>query len=463
MIYSLRRRLLVIVLSAVVFAWVVASVSIFYSAQNKVHKVLDAHLAQTAETLLSLVKVEFGENHPAGHTKIIADKLSRLQELEEDLTEPKHDKRLVFQISVSRDRLRFFSAQAPDELLSGNKSGLAESIADGKAWRVFTLHDRQNSITVHVAEPRRVRHRLVKRIAFDLVFPVLIGLPILWLALWTGIGRGLAPLQRLADQISRRDQSHLYSMSLSKVPAEAKPLVTALNKLFVRLEDALEREKRFTADAAHELRTPLAGLKTQAQVALRTTDENVRGTALLQLVRGVDRSSHLIDQLLTLARFYADDVARELSEISMGHLLRDVLSDIAPLAHERNIDIILQHKIDTNTRGHSDALAAMLRNIVDNAIRYSPIGGTVELSVDESNGYVVVQVDDNGPGIPITERENAFGRFCRLGRNEAPGSGLGLSIAQRIADMHGIVLGLDTSPARGLRVNIRFPRSGEAR
>lgn len=223
------------------------------------------------------------------------------------------------------------------------------------------------------------------------------------------------------------------------------------------------RERRFTADAAHELRTPLAGLKTQAQVALRTTDENVRGTALLQLVGGVDRSSHLIDQLLTLARFYADDVARELSEISMGHLLRDVLSDIAPLARERNIDIILQHKIDTNTRGHSEALAVMLRNIVDNAIRYSPIGGTVEVSVGESNGYVVVHVDDNGPGIPVTERENAFGRFCRLGRNEAPGSGLGLSIAQRIADTHGVVLGLDTSPARGLRVNIRFPRSGEAR
>jgi two-component system sensor histidine kinase QseC len=337
--------------------------------------------------------------------------------------------------------------------------GYRDELIDGNAWRVFLLTDPVHSVRIAVGESYEVRNELIFDILFNTLLPILLTLPLLALIIWTGVGRGLGPLKKVAGEIAQRSPSQLQPLSVRDTPEEIRPLAQSLNSLLERLDEALESERRFTANAAHELRTPLAGLKTQAQVALRATSESQRIQMLNKILEGVDRATHLVGQLLTLARLDPDVAAAQYEPVDMVQTAVAVVGERAPSALEKNIEIELTEDSRGVVNGDAAALAILIRNLVDNAIRYTPPGGRVEASIaTREDSSVTLTVTDNGPGIPEIERARVFERFYRAPGSSSQGCGLGLSIVQRIAELHGARVELNTPAAgSGLKVTVRFP------
>jgi two-component system sensor histidine kinase QseC len=308
---------------------------------------------------------------------------------------------------------------------------------------------------VQVGENSARRQALRDYIAWRILIPILLALPLLALMIWYGVSRAMVPLRNIAADVKNRRPDNLHPIEGTVVPLEAQPLIDALNALFQRLQQAFETERRFTADAAHELRTPLAALKTQAQVALRATADAERRQALTQVINGVDRATHLAQQLLTLARIDPTLwVGRD--QVDLPALASEVLAEIAPAALAHDIDLGLEARATAVLRGDSAMLGILLRNLVDNAIKFTPAGGKVEVRVGRDGRRIVLSVDDSGPGIPPQERTRVFERFYRQIGALAPGSGLGLSIVKRIADLHHAAVRLGDSPLGGLRVEVIF-------
>jgi two-component system sensor histidine kinase QseC len=267
-------------------------------------------------------------------------------------------------------------------------------------------------------------------------------------------------MRRIADEVGQRAADRLDPVDLEIVPAEIKPLIDELNKLFLRLKQAFEREQRFSADAAHELRTPLAALKTQAQVALKATDEKERQQQLQNVIAGVDRCTHVIQQLLTLCRMSPETVTLEDPiEVDVARMAAEVIAQLAPIAVDKQIDIELIAK-DTNCiiMGNATGLYALIRNLVDNAIRYTPQGGTIKVFVVRQENTLVIRVVDSGSGIPAELRARVFERFYRVLGTNTQGSGLGLAIVHQIVQLHkGTVTLKEPASGIGLEVEVTFP------
>jgi two-component system sensor histidine kinase QseC len=298
---------------------------------------------------------------------------------------------------------------------------------------------------------------LARHITLKILLPTFIALPVLALLIWFGVGAGLQPLKRLKQEVKQRTANRLEPLAMAGVPEEVAPLAQALNDLFVRLQQAFEGERRFTADAAHELRTPLAALKIQAQVALRSTDETERQSALENVLRGVDRATRLVTQLLTLARVDPETAAIDYKPVELRGLAASVMADLEPLAHAKQIEMTLEDCSLCKVLGDDAQLGLLLRNLLDNAIRYTPAGGKVSVTVRNTNG-ISLEVRDTGPGIAETEREQVQQRFYRITGNGEEGSGLGLSIVRRIAELHGAKLVLsDNDLGHGLLANVIWP------
>lgn len=310
--------------------------------------------------------------------------------------------------------------------------------------------------------PISIRHldkELAEHLIETLLAPLLFGLPLLAAWIWFATRRGLAPLDAVAAEVGSRAPERLEPLALTAAPREIRPLLDALNDLFARVERTLDGERRFTADAAHELRTPLAALAAQAQVALRARDAAERDHALAQILAGSQRAGRLVEQLLTLARLEpaagltgdAVDLAVLASEACVSH---------GATALEKDVALELEAPAHCPLRGNADMLRILLRNLVDNAVRYTPRGGQIRVVVGERAGKPVLEVGDSGPGIPAAERANVLRRFHRLAGQEIEGSGLGLSIVARIAELHGARLELDdgmpVDGLRGLTVRVTF-------
>lgn len=439
--FSLRRRLLLLSLSTVILAWAVVAALSYRDARHEIDEVFDAQLVESAQLLVAQV----------GHEP---------EELEIPQAREWHpyQRRIVFQAWDSSGRLVLRSAGAPMEALAPQAEGFGDSVLGGQRWRTFSLQEPEHGIRILVGERYDVRRELATRIALRVLYPLLLALPLLGLALWVSIGRGLVPLKRLAGEVKERDPQNLAPFDPGAAPAETAPLVEALNRLFDRLKRAFDSERRFTADAAHELRTPLAALKTQAQVALTATGLEERRHALEQVVRGVDRATRLVEQLLTLARLDPDSAEMKREPVDLRSLAASCLAESVLYALEKEVDLSLAEGPKVLALGDATMLAALVRNLVGNAIRYTPSGGEVRVSLLLDGGRPVLEVTDTGPGIPSDEREAVFRRFYRgLGSGEG-GSGLGLSIVKRIADLHGANLALSAGKGeRGLRVRVAFP------
>jgi len=293
-------------------------------------------------------------------------------------------------------------------------------------------------------------------LALRTLTPFVLLMPILVLFIWFAVGYALQPLQRLTSLVKARKVAALDPLPDAQLPGEVQPLVDALNDLLVRLGAALERERGFLADAAHELRTPLTALHLQMGALARAGNETERADAMEKLSAGVQRAIRLVEQLLSLARQEPRaEVVR--TRVRFDELVRDLVAELVPLADARKIDLGISASRPTDVLGDSEALRALVRNLVDNAIRYTPIGGRVDLSVQESNG-TVLRVVDTGPGIPPHERRRVFDRFYRPPGTTPPGSGLGMAIVKTIADAHGAAVDLDSGPEGfGLAVTVTFP------
>ncbi len=451
---SIRRRLLITLLSTTLVVWAVIALTSYFDARNEIDDLFDAHLAQSARVLMSLVSDELKEELMADSGEEREDRL--IAALEEHLSGQRYEHELVFQIWVGGHGSNFHSAGAPTTPLSDIDHGLSDEEIAGQRWRVFTLTD--GSIRVQMGELSDVRGELIDQIAIQLLIPLLLGLPLLAVLIWLGIGRSLAPLNQLARDIEGRAPAHLHPIQDNPIPVEARPLVDALNGLFGRLKQAFEREKRLTGDAAHELRTPLAGLKTQAEVARRATNGRERYRALDQIIRGVDRSAHLVEQLLTMARLDPQVGLQDFVQLDLCEIVSDVVVDLSSDADAKQIDVRLEKEYRGSVWGNADILGILVRNLIDNAIRYTPNGGMVIVSITSTDGHVALRIADNGPGIPPEMRDHVFERFFRAHESLAPGSGLGLSIAQRIADLHNASINLKASSHDGLEVEVIFQK-----
>ncbi len=438
--FSLRRRLTLLLLGGVSAAWLATLAFSYVDAHHEIDELLDAQLVQVGQTLLALAAEaddDIAEEGEIGH---------------------KYQKRLRFQVWTRHGELLLRSADAPDSPMA-TADGFSEVVeADGKhgRWRYYSQWDAKRKLRVEVGENHHVRDELVGHIAWRLLVPALFGLPLLGAWIWLATRRGLAPLREVARDIAGREPTRLAPVAPAAAPEEIRPLVEAINGLFGRVEAALESERRFTADAAHELRTPLAALTAQAQVAARARDEAERSHALEQLAAGTLRAARLVDQLLTLARVDCERTQRPAQPVALDRLAEETCAAHGAQALAKDIALELEAEPAT-VAGDPSLLGMLLRNLVDNAIRYTPAGGRVVVRVGADGDGVRLVVADSGPGIPEGERERVFERFHRLAGQDIEGSGLGLSIVRRIAELHGasIVLG-KAEECGGLKVELRF-------
>ena len=340
-------------------------------------------------------------------------------------------------------------------------------LAVGVTAYVQVRHEARELFEEHLSrhEAREARDEIVEAMGESLLWPLAGALPALALAIWLGVGSGLRPLRSLRTQLARRGAADLAALDTERVPQEIEPLVAELNRLFGRIEAALARERRLTADAAHELRTPLAVLSTQAQVARRAVDDASRNEALDALVAGAERAARLIDQMLTLARLEAGQTGAAAGRFDLRETARAALAELAGAALAKGIEIELAEGPRVEAEGHAGLAAVLVRNLVDNAVRYTQPGGRVEVGV---RAGPVLEVRDNGPGVPAAELPRLGERFHRLAGPGESGSGLGLSIVLRIAELHGARVRFSPASAgSGLAVSVSFPspagrRAGDA-
>ncbi len=436
---SIKTRLLALALGAVALAWLGTAVFTYFEGREELDELLDAHLAQSATLLIAQAAHEIAdledERIPAPH---------------------KYARRMVFQVWEA-GRLRLHSANAPAEPLAGDAPGFSERTIDKHRWRVFTSRDAKSKLVVHVGERAERRAKLAREMALNLLTPLLYALPVLALLLWVAVGRGLRPLVALRDQVARRAPDNLAPLDAAQAPAEVLPLIEQLNTLFRRITDSLENERRFTADAAHELRTPVSAIKAQAQVARGAYDDDIRAHALNNVIAGCDRAAHLIDQLLTLARL---DRTRQasLQACRLRSLAAETIAELAPQAMANHIQLELTEGREVDVAGLPALLQVLLRNLIDNAIRYSPANTVVRVSVTRDGPSARLSVTDQGPGIPEVELPKVRERFYRILGTGQEGTGLGLSIVQRVAEIHGATLQLAPGDdGKGLCATVTFP------
>ncbi|MFN9480141.1 MAG: ATP-binding protein [Betaproteobacteria bacterium] len=337
--------------------------------------------------------------------------------------------------------------------------GFADVTIDGTTWRVFSAPARDR--VGQVGQPLAIRRELAAQAALRAVMPLAwVALP-LAAGVWWLIGALLAPLRRVAGAVREVQADALAPLPTAGLPSEVEPLATALNAMLARLAEAFAAQRAFVADAAHELRTPLAALTLQLELLRRAGSPAEHDEATAALAAGIARARHLVEQLLTLAR--SESAAQPLATVALGEVVEQAVADVLPLAHEKSIALSVETAPAT-VQGDAAALRLLVRNLADNAVRYTPAGGAVELHVAEEQGAPVLTVADTGPGIAPAERARVFDRFYRGAGAEAGGSGIGLSIVRAVAQRHGARVELGDAPGGGLRVRVAFvaPTAGEA-
>jgi two-component system OmpR family sensor kinase len=356
------------------------------------------------------------------------------------------------------DGVRIFESAEQAALPQLAVLGFADVRARGTTYRVFSMQT--SGLVIQVAQDMAARRNMAGSLALRTIAPVALMAPLLMLVVWWVVSRSLAPVARVRTQVASRQADDLSAVSEEDLPDEVRPLVQELNLLFDRVRHAFDAQKHFVADAAHELRSPLAALKLQVQGLQRAPDAAARDLAVSRLVAGIDRATRLVEQMLALARHEASMAAGAKPQpVDLAEVARLAISDAVAAAQARRIDIGVSHADpDAVVNGQPEALRMLLRNLIDNAVKYTPEEGRVDVGIATLGSAVELSVDDSGPGLPKEERERVLDRFYRSGEPQAPGSGLGLAIVKSIADLHGATVALAASESLGgLRVVVRFP------
>jgi two-component system, OmpR family, sensor histidine kinase QseC len=448
---SLQARLLAALLAGVAAVWLGAAALTGFDVRHELDELLDAHLAQAAALL---VVQQTGELEHDDERTLDAPSLHR------------YAPRAVFQV-FHDEQLVLRSADAPLQPLAAQgwhtPPGFSTARLDGVAWRVFAARGGENDVRVFVGERIDARERIVSAALGGTLWPLALALPLLALLSWWAIRRGLAPLRALGDQLSARSANSLHAIEQRDAPAEVAPLIEALNGLFARIDAMVQAERRFNADAAHELRTPIAAIRAQAQVALAESDAAARRHALAATLEGCDRATRLVEQLLTLSRLEAGAVVA-MRPVDLAAVARQVVAELAPKALSKQQELGLDAHAACHVAGDETLLAILLRNLVDNALRYGPAGARVNVTVRATPQQAMLSVEDSGPGLDAQQIKRLGQRFQRgLGHQES-GSGLGWSIVRRIAEAHGLSVAVSRSATLGgLAVTINAGAGGLVR
>jgi signal transduction histidine kinase len=371
------------------------------------------------------------------------------------------DTGLDFVVQIwSADGRTIYASRPHGELPTRALLGLADIEAGGQAWRTFSVVTQ--SRVIQVAQPRQIRKQLAAGAALRSVAPLLGLAPLMALLIWWLAARTLRPLQQVAQAVAQRDSESLAPLAAGGLPDELSPLVHALNELLARLDQSLNNQRAFVADAAHELRSPLTALKLQLALLDRAPDAAARAAAQAALADGVARAAWLVEQLLALARNEPGAPPLPFGDVDLAEVTRSALAASVPLARARGSELELQAPAPVPMQGDAGSLAMLVRNLVDNALRHSPPGTRVEVQLHRDAGAPVLVVDDAGPGVPPEDRERVFDRFVRressmhAGGESSEGSGLGLAIVRTVAQRHGATVDLGDSPLGGLRATVRF-------
>jgi two-component system sensor histidine kinase QseC len=432
---SLQGRLLLLVLGLVMGVWCATAVMTWLDVRHELDELLDGHLAQGAALL---VAQQMRDNSEEG-TDIEAPTLHR------------YAPKVAFQV-FHEGRLTLRSANAPllpmVDVQKRFRSGFRTTLIDGMRWRVFATYGGERDVLVYVGEQMDSRSSILWAVLRSTLWPMLVALPLLALAVWWAVRRGVTPLRRLGRTLTKREPQALDPITLDGAPSEMAPMLDALNGLFRRIGELMASERRFTADAAHELRTPIAAIRAQAQVALAETDDARRGHALRATVAGCDRAAHLVEQLLTLSRLEGG-AELESKALELGALVRGVVADAAPAAIHKRQNIKVDADETCQVRGDPAMFAVLVRNLVDNAIRYSPQGADIRVELARPPGHVRLLVEDSGPGMPEEEMARCGERFFRVLGSGESGSGLGWSIVRRIASVQQATVAIARSRRLG--------------
>jgi two-component system sensor histidine kinase QseC len=463
-IRSIRHFLLIYLLLTVVLMISFNALGDYYFGKNDIRAHMDALLEQMGLSFASVVSADIQHKE---QFEFIREEFHRIEDQSRYFMFVSDNEgqnaflgqtKYYFQLWDDSGKLILFSGKADHLNLDIAPTGLSDLRIEGKPWRIFKIHDPKSHTNYIVGERYTVRNQLLHHIALNNFYLILITLPLSALLIWFVVGWGFKSVRRITNEVSNRAPSYLEPVDIKEVPTEIRPMAEELNSLFARLHEAFEREKRFAGDAAHELRTPLAALKTQVQVALKTTDENERKSLFEKLIPSVDRIVHIMQQLLTLSRLVPEAASvYDLSEINLSKITAELIAHLVPMALEKRIEIELSAPPAVYIKGNLTGISILIRNLVDNAIRYTPEKGYVTVLLLEEPEHVILRVVDTGPGIPEELRARVFERFYRILGTNVSGSGLGLAIVQQIAHIHQASIKL-LSPAHGsgLIVEVRF-------
>ena len=446
---SVRRQLIAWLMAPLLALWLIGAFLAYYIVVDFADRIHDRWLLDSAVSLAQQVRVQSG--------KVTADlPAAVLRMLEYDAVD-----RIYYRVIGSDGSVFAEQGRIPEPPSSGAQPVFYDGRIDSVPVRIAAMRvtGAGGSALVQVAETLVKRHTLTREILVVMLLPQLILIATAGVLIWYGVGRGLGPLDRLRSDILRRSHRDLSPLEVTRVPAEVAPLVIALNELFVRLDLAVAGQNRFIADAAHQLRTPLAGLKTQAELAMREDDPVAMRAALERVRAAVDRSAHLVNQLLALARAdHSHEHPLPTVPLELGRLAREATAEWVGKALDAQLDLGFEMLEDTvQIRGNAELLHELLDNLIDNALGYTPAGGSVTVRVARHAQGCTLEVEDDGPGIVPAEHERVLERFHRVEGTPGDGCGLGLAIVREIANFHGAIIAIGQGArGRGTRVCIVF-------
>lgn len=453
---SIRRRTLALVLGLMLLGTLLVTLFNYFDSAHEIEEVYDAQLAHTARMLQGVMRVPVQESE---RDSLYGAFNAALEHADQPRPGHPYESKLAFQVWSPAGEVLVRSAAAPQLDKIPEIQGYSTLDLGRHQWRGFLLKDPQRGLLIWTGERDDVRQELIDSIVRHTLYPNLLGSLVLAALLWWAIGWGLAPLRNMAAVIRARHADSLEPLQLDPLPSELAPMQAALNRLLAQIDLVLERERHFIADAAHELRTPLAVLKVHAQNAIQAQAEDERRQSLQHLIGGIDRATRVVNQLLTMARIEPMLGRVDRAPLDLQALVRETLAELTPWVLRQGLELSLEvEEGDFQVKADGATLGIALQNLLTNAVNFSPSAGKVRVLLSHEGASVLLQVEDQGPGIAAEDLERVFERFHS--RNNSQGAGLGLAIVRRIAEQHGGSIRLSNLAEGGLRATLELPRHG---
>ena len=456
---SIRRRTLTLILGLVIIGLLILTIVNVHDSNHEIAEVYDAQLATNARLLQGVMRMPLARQE---HAQLYQAFNQALGQADPKVDGHPYESKIAFQVWDLQGNLLVHTPSAPTLTHAPQYTGFSDIDDMGKhQWRTFVLKDEQHDLLIWVGERDDVRSDLVNRIVRHTVLPNLMGSLLLMVAIWLAIGWGLKPLANLAAILRGRHPGSLEPLQLAPLPSELEPMQAALNRLLGQIQDVLSRERRFIADAAHEMRTPLAVLRVHAQNVLEAQNEAQRRESLNFLIIGVDRTTRLVNQLLTIARLEPNAGLPNTTHTDLVRTVRDSLVQLTPWVLSRGLELSFESSAQTCVvKTDVSAIDIALQNLVTNAVNFSPPGGQIIVTLQCSGKSFQLAVTDQGPGIDEAERERLFERFYSRANDQ--GVGLGLTIVQAVAVRLGGEIRLENVSPHGLRAVMDIPLNAHA-